>query len=179
MVTAQQKPIHQLRSIKHPKFKPYNFKEAEAFLSTRPNGEIVVRPSSQGTDHIAMTWRVEEGVYHHIDVVESDKPNAMSVGRVLSIGNEKFSDLDEIIATHIEPMSRCCQDVIHHERYVPGDIDQVNDWLRRQMQVNPNRVPYCLALNRERPGAFWLAFKMTNDKEPEKQVPPRFFPTVD
>jgi transcription elongation factor SPT6 len=56
------------RSIVHPNFKNFKAGQAEEYLAN-PAFEIgtaVVRPSSKGNDHLAVTWKVEEGVYQHI-----------------------------------------------------------------------------------------------------------------
>lgn len=54
------------RVIKHPNFHNFNSGQAEEFLSSQPRGECVIRPSSRGPDHLAVTWKVDEGVYQHI-----------------------------------------------------------------------------------------------------------------
>ena len=32
-------------------------------------GDAVIRPSSLGPDHIAVTWKFAEGVYQHIGIL--------------------------------------------------------------------------------------------------------------
>jgi transcription elongation factor SPT6 len=54
------------RVIKHPLFRSFNAKQAEEFLSGMQRGDAVIRPSSLGPDHIAVTWKFSEGVYQHI-----------------------------------------------------------------------------------------------------------------
>lgn len=54
------------RVIKHPLFHPFNSRQAEEYLSRMQRGDAVIRPSSLGTDHIAITWKVAENVYQHI-----------------------------------------------------------------------------------------------------------------
>ena len=54
------------RVIKHPFFRPYNKRQAEDYLSKQQRGDAVIRPSSLGTDHITITWKVSEGIYQHI-----------------------------------------------------------------------------------------------------------------
>ena len=43
---------------------------------------------SQGADHLTVTWKVDEGVYQHVDVREEGKENAFSLGRSLWIDSE-------------------------------------------------------------------------------------------
>jgi hypothetical protein len=42
----------------------------------------------QGADHLTVTWKVAEGVLHHIDIKEEGKENAFSLGSSLLIGGE-------------------------------------------------------------------------------------------
>jgi transcription elongation factor SPT6 len=43
--------------------------------------EVIVRPSSKGSDHLMVTWKVIDGVYQHTDVREEAKENAFSIGQ--------------------------------------------------------------------------------------------------
>lgn len=54
------------RVIKHPAFKNFNSKEAENYLAPLQHGDAVIRPSSKGPDHLAVTWKVADGVFQHI-----------------------------------------------------------------------------------------------------------------
>ncbi len=54
------------RIIKHPNFYNLNYKKAEEMLSLQQRGDVIIRPSTQGPDHIAVTWKVDDGVYQHI-----------------------------------------------------------------------------------------------------------------
>jgi len=57
------------RVIKHPLFRNFNSKQAEEYLAGMQRGDAVIRPSSLGPDHIAVTWKFAEGVYQHIGSV--------------------------------------------------------------------------------------------------------------
>jgi transcription elongation factor SPT6 len=54
------------RVIKHPNFHNFNSVQAEAYLAKQQRGDAIVRPSSKGPDHLAVTWKVDEGLYQHI-----------------------------------------------------------------------------------------------------------------
>jgi transcription elongation factor SPT6 len=54
------------RVIKHPNFHNFNAVQAEAYLEKQQRGDVIVRPSSKGTDHLAVTWKVDDGLYQHI-----------------------------------------------------------------------------------------------------------------
>lgn len=54
------------RVIKHPNFHDFNASQAEAYLEKQQRGDVVIRPSSRGREHLAVTWKVDEGLYQHI-----------------------------------------------------------------------------------------------------------------
>jgi transcription elongation factor SPT6 len=45
-----------------------DYRGAEELLSNRPRGEIIVRPSTKGNDHISITWKIDNGMYQHIGI---------------------------------------------------------------------------------------------------------------
>lgn len=54
------------RVIKHPNFHNFNSSQAEAYLDKQQRGDVVIRPSSKGQDHLAVTWKVDDKLYQHI-----------------------------------------------------------------------------------------------------------------
>ena len=62
----KRKEGRQRRVVKHPNFHNYNAGQAEQYLANLQGGDCVIRPSSRGVDHLAVTWKVDEGVYQHI-----------------------------------------------------------------------------------------------------------------
>jgi transcription elongation factor SPT6 len=107
------------RVVKHSLFRPYNSHQAEAELS-QPNvnrGDCIIRPSSKGADHLAVTWKVHDNVYQHIDVLELDKENEYSVGRTLRVGKFSYSDLDELIVLHVKAMAKKVDEMCGDEKY--------------------------------------------------------------
>lgn len=105
------------RVVKHPNFKPYNGIQAEEFLGSQAPGEVIIRPSSKGNDHLAITWKVADNVYQHIDVLEMQKDNEFSVGKLLRIGKYTYSDLDELIVDHVKAMARKVEEMMRHDKY--------------------------------------------------------------
>lgn len=97
----------------------------------------------------------------------------LEVGNVLMIGNERFGDLDEIIATHVEPMSRFCQDIILNPRFfTKGSLEEVYDNLDKQLKANKMRVPYTFAISYSKPTLFHLCFKMNESLPAQNHVSP-------
>lgn len=57
------------RVIKHPNFHNFNTAQAEAYLEKQQRGDVVIRPSSKGIDHLAVTWKVDDRLYQHIGTI--------------------------------------------------------------------------------------------------------------
>ena len=166
------------RVVKHPLFRPFNSTQAEEYLGSQAIGDAVIRPSSKGNDHLAVTWKVADGVYQHIDVLELQKENEFSVGRQLRIGGKyTYSDLDELIVDHVKAMARKVDEMTQHEKYQKGSktdigkpthflafhkvilMAQLEKWLTTYTEANPKRSVYAFGLDPRHPGYFFLAFK--------------------
>lgn len=61
------------RVIKHPNFHNFNSQQAEAYLDSQQRGDVVIRPSSKGMNHLAVTWKVDDKLFQHIG--KSDCPS--------------------------------------------------------------------------------------------------------
>lgn len=165
------------RVVKHPLFRPFNSTQAEEYLGSQAPGEAVIRPSSKGNDHLAVTWKVADGVYQHIDVLELQKENEFSVGKQLRIGGKyTYSDLDELIVDHIKAMARKVDEMMQHDKYQKGsktdtgrftpDVPRgslltvlAEKWLTTYILANPKRSVYAFCLDPKHPGFFYLCFK--------------------
>ncbi|PWZ02826.1 transcription elongation factor SPT6 [Testicularia cyperi] len=169
----------QNRVIDHPNFHNFNYKQAVTFLAGQPRGSVVVRPSSKGDDHLAVTWKVDDGVFQNIDVLELDKESEYSLGRILRIeGMGSYSDLDELIVNHVKPMVHMVEMMMNHEKYKGAEEDDLHRYLTNFSLANPTRSAYAFGLNKERPGYFNLSFKANRDAAiqtwPVKVVPNAF-----
>jgi len=113
------------RVIKHPLFRAFNSVQAEEFLGPQNRGDLVIRPSSKGLDHLIITWKVADNVFSHIDILELDKENEFSVGRTLKIGGKySYSDLDELIELHVKAMAKKVEEMMLDEKYQNGSKAQ-------------------------------------------------------
>ncbi len=109
------------RVIKHPLFKSFNSAQAQEWLGSQARGDVVIRPSSKGPDHLAVTWKVSDNIYQHIDVLELDKSSQFSSGTTLKIGGRyNYSDLDELIVNHVKAMAKKVDEIMLHEKYQNG-----------------------------------------------------------
>ncbi|KAB2578802.1 putative transcription elongation factor spt6 protein [Lasiodiplodia theobromae] len=167
------------RVIKHPLFRPFNAAQAEEFLGSQGRGDVVIRPSSKGLDHLAVTWKVSDNIYQHIDVLELDKENEFSLGRTLKIGGKyTYSDLDELIVLHVKAMAKKVDEMMTDEKYQSGSRAQTEQWLTTYTEANPRRSMYAFCINPKFPGYFHLCFKAGQQAElaswPVKVIPNAF-----
>ncbi|KAI9509640.1 transcription elongation factor Spt6 [Russula earlei] len=148
------------RVIKHPNFHNFNSQEAEAYLDQQERGDVVIRPSSKGMNHLAVTWKVDLKLYQHIDVVELNAdPTGQSIGGQLVVdGKYEFSDLDELIVNHVQALARRVEELMAFEKFKPGPEDELHLFLKNFVAANPSKSAYGFTLNRKRPGHFNLCF---------------------
>lgn len=161
--------------IAHPSFHNINFKQAEKMMETMDQGDVVIRPSSKGENHLTVTWKVCDNIYQHVDVREEGKENAFSLGATLWINTEvsgaehaggrgegvlllgtpfsyapfppqEFEDLDEIVARYVQPMASFARDLLSHKYYHEC---HGGDRKVRGERGGPGRVLFLLLLTRK------------------------------
>ncbi|XP_017879018.1 transcription elongation factor SPT6-like [Ceratina calcarata] len=158
---VQQRRTYVKRVIIHPSFHNVSFAEAEKLMQNVKQGEAIIRPSSKGSDHLTVTWKVTDNIYQHIDIREEGKENTFSLGRSLWIGSEEFEDLDEIIARHINPMSAYASELLDFKYYklnVEGVKEKAEEILKEQKKQNPGGIPYIVSAAKNYPGKFLLSY---------------------
>ncbi|EJU05190.1 hypothetical protein DACRYDRAFT_19769 [Dacryopinax primogenitus] len=169
------------RIIKHPLFSKFNAGQAEQALANRPNGDVIIRPSSKGPDHLVVTWKVENGLFQHIDVWDPDGSNDQSgVGHRLVVGEYVYTDLDELLVSHVGAMAKRVSDLMEHEKFFKGSSPDRVDAERRQyltdfVMANPNKSIYTFGLDRQHPGYFVVDF-MVNKNIPMQTWPIKVTP---
>ncbi|KAI8584594.1 hypothetical protein K450DRAFT_217031 [Umbelopsis ramanniana AG] len=155
------------RMIKHPLFHQLNHREAEEYLEFRQRGDLVIRPSSKGNDHIAITWKVADGVYQHVDVLELEKENDYALGNKLQIGDQTFEDLDELIVTYVEAIAKKVDELMAHHKYKAGGLSKLYDFLTSATMANAKMSAYGFCMD-EKAGYFDLAFKLNAKASPTR-----------
>lgn len=128
------------RVIKHPLFRAFNSAQAEEYLGSQNRGDVIIRPSSKGVDHLAVTWKVADGIFQHIDVLEMDKENEFALGKTLKIaGKYTYSDLDELIVLHVKAMAKKVEEMMLHEKFQNGSKADTG---KHYPPINPPNLPY-------------------------------------
>nr|NVI78477.1 Spt6 [Cucujiformia] len=59
----KQRQTYIKRVIVHPAFHNISYAEAEKCMVKMDQGEVIVRPSSKGADHLTITWKVADNIY--------------------------------------------------------------------------------------------------------------------
>jgi transcription elongation factor SPT6 len=108
------------RVVNHPLFFSFSAVQAEEYLGSKEVGELVIRPSSKGFDHLVVTWKVGNNAYQHLDVLEMNKPNQFTLGKQLKIGKTTYTDLDELIVNHVQAMAAKVTELTRDERFQGG-----------------------------------------------------------
>jgi transcription elongation factor SPT6 len=108
------------RVVNHPLFFSFSAIQAEEYLGSKEVGELVIRPSSKGFDHLVITWKVGNNAYQHLDVLEMNKANQFSLGKQLKIGKLTYTDLDDLIVNHVEAMAAKVKELTRDERFQTG-----------------------------------------------------------
>ena len=101
-----QKELSNLGMIVHPCFLNISEDETIKFLADKEPRESIIHPSLKGPTHLILTLKIFNGVYAHKDIVEGGKDQKdfasyLRLEKVLSIGEETFEDLDEVIDRYI------------------------------------------------------------------------------
>ncbi|CAM6129610.1 unnamed protein product [Calypogeia fissa] len=151
------------RMIVHPQFQNVSLADAVQGLSEKDVGEVIIRPSSKGPSHLSMTLKFFDGLYVHIDIVEGGKDSRdltsfLRLGKTLTIGDETFEDLDEVIARYIDPLVGYLKEMLRYRKFKRGNKAEVDEALREEKAKNPMRIPYFFSVCHEHPGAFRLSY---------------------
>ncbi|XP_068217415.1 transcription elongation factor SPT6 isoform X2 [Palaemon carinicauda] len=157
----KRKTQYQKRVIAHPAFRNIDYNEAEKVMVQLEQGDVIIRPSSKGNDHLTATWKVTDGICQHIDILEQDKQNDFSLGQKLWIGSEEFEDLDEIITRHILPMASNVRQILDYKYYkesLMGNKDKAKEYLLQEKKLHPKNIPYIFSARKDLPGKFMLSY---------------------
>ncbi|KAK8722073.1 hypothetical protein OTU49_012465 [Cherax quadricarinatus] len=157
----KKKTQYQKRVIAHPSFRNIDYNEAEKVMQQLEQGEVIIRPSSKGINHLTATWKVTDGICQHIDILEQDKQNDFSLGQKLWIGNEEFEDLDEIIARYVSPMAMNVRQILEYKYYkesIMGNKEKAAEFLKEEKKKNPKTIPYIFSPRKDLPGKFLLSY---------------------
>lgn len=151
-------PKRKKRQIAHPLFRNVNCQSAMQYLREQPVGDIVIRPSTLGSNHLTLTWKMLDGVYRHFDIEERNKPSDARIGQQLVIKEEVYENIDELNARFVDPMNNLVDEVIHYKYYKKASLEEVHEDLIKQKKAHPSKIPYTVHLYNKFPGCFSITF---------------------
>ena len=112
-------------------------------LKREDNGEFYFRPSSKGTNHLTLTWKFYENNIVHIDIKESQKAIGANIGSKLTISDETYENLQEIVERYITPCNRSIREVLQHPKFLKAsNLDELKKALETEKAEDASRIPY-------------------------------------
>ncbi|WZZ06200.1 hypothetical protein YC2023_092121 [Brassica napus] len=151
------------RMIVHPRFQNITADQATEYLSDKEFGESIVRPSSRGLNYLTLTLKIYDGVYAHKEIVEGGKESKditslQRIGKTLTIGEDTFEDLDEVMDRYVDPLVSHLKTMLNYRKFRKGTKSEVDELLRMEKSENPARIVYCFGISHEHPGTFILSY---------------------
>ncbi|TPX34146.1 hypothetical protein SmJEL517_g03118 [Synchytrium microbalum] len=153
------------RSIKHADFQNVESADAINYLAPQLRGNFVFRPSSKGPKYLILTWKVDDGIYGHIEVEEGDKQptNFLALGKTLKIGTSSFTELDEIVSTYLNPLIHMTNEILDSKKFQRITYDEAESFLELECVKN-SRSNYVLIPADRKPGAFYFVYKHPSNR---------------
>lgn len=146
--------------VKHPFFHNFNSRQAEEYLASMNRGDLVIRPSSIGADHLAITWKVDNNLYQHLDVIERTVVGRdQEEKKSYYIKKFKYSDLDELITFHIYKLAKNVELMVNHDKFYKKSRSEAENYLDSYIKANSGRGYYIFCFDHKHPGWFTLLFK--------------------
>jgi transcription elongation factor SPT6 len=91
------------------------------------------------------------------------------LGKRLTIGGISFTEIDQIIAEYIEPMTRKITALIEHPKYQRKSLYEMYSYLQEQLMIL-KRSAYGFIISPDKPGSFLLVYRHPNSNNPRKEL---------
>lgn len=148
------------KHVKHVFFHNFTSKQAEEYLAPMARGELVIRPSSRGPNHLAVTWKVDQNLYQHLDVVERvTHSRGGGETKTYMVHGYKYSDLDELVTFHVGKLAKYVEQMTSNDRFQKRLRAECELYLESYIKANSGRGYYIFSYDHKRPGWFLLLFK--------------------
>lgn len=164
------------RTIDHPLFKNISLAEALTHLSHGATGQCIMRPSTKGLDRIALTLKMTDDLYTHLEIREGGKRGGAAANLqlgsplfVATAGEEQplaYEDLDEVIARHVEPLADRIRALLDHRKFRSGSQLDVDSWLQDEKRKHPQLLPWAFNVSQIQVGYFVLSYSPTVSGRP-------------
>lgn len=154
------------RTIRHPYFKNLPWVMAESYLKNRPQGDFIIRPSSQGLNYLNISWKLFPKIFSHMIIKEGYKSENEEISQQLFLNQEKeaFTSLDDIIESYIKPVNSLVQKCMLNSKYNSETIDKVKEKVKTSKKENPSKIPYFFSTSQFYPNCFILTYILNKMK---------------
>ncbi|CAB3402517.1 unnamed protein product [Caenorhabditis bovis] len=153
------------RVISHPNFHNISYEEAVKMLDSMDWTECIIRPSSNKDSSLSVTWKIANNIYHNFFVKESAKDQIFSIGKQLTVGDEEFEDLNELIARFVQPMIQISHEITSHKYFFNNEpsenIPAVEEFVRMKRH-ELGRNAYVFSASQKRPCQFCISYQFDN-----------------
>lgn len=147
------------RRIGHPKFKDIQSAKAITELQDKEVGDFLFRPSSKGENNLTLTWKFYTNNIVHIDIQEHEKAVGASIGAKLTISDEKFDNLQEIIERYIMPCNRHVREACNHMKFKQFENwEDMDKALKEEKSGDQSRIPYRFTILKDYPQHICLGY---------------------
>eukprot|EP00817_Percolomonadidae_sp_ATCC50343_P006666 CAMPEP_0117423536 /NCGR_PEP_ID=MMETSP0758-20121206/4134_1 /TAXON_ID=63605 /ORGANISM="Percolomonas cosmopolitus, Strain AE-1 (ATCC 50343)" /LENGTH=1410 /DNA_ID=CAMNT_0005206771 /DNA_START=28 /DNA_END=4260 /DNA_ORIENTATION=+ len=157
------------RNIVHPYFKNISWEESKEYLSDKPVGDLVIRPSRRSHASLGVTYKFDTDRLVNISLREGIDPKTR--GRYYKYLDQVYSDLDQVIRFVVDPLVEYGQLMMADPKFETLKKTEIEQLLRDEKKSNPRLIPYRIGHNDRRPGNFRLFYLPGNTnvlKEPIK-----------
>jgi len=130
------------------------------FLKKEQHLSTVIRPSSKGINHLALTLKFLDDIYLNVDILEKDKKDQFSLGSKLEIDGINYEDIDEIIARYVNPLLDNVRLLTKYKKFENIQKEKVPELLKKQKNASVGEfIPYVITPDETRSGKFILYYQ--------------------
>lgn len=153
----------QKRSINHPLFQNLDQSEAFSFLFSKPQGSIVIYPSREN-DIFYISCKIAHISFLTIRMEITTKLNAdRSTGTIFTINGKGYSEIDQIIAEHVDPLVRRIFHIYRHPKFKNISYNEMFNFLESQCSMT-NRSCYGFIPDNKSPENILLVYRHPMNK---------------
>lgn len=152
----QRAQLAKTKTVQHPLFFNFSFKQAEEYLAPQAVGDCVLRPSLRGSDYLTVTWKVANNLFQHLSIQEVSHAGT----KEYIVEHKRYADLDQLIFQHVQAIAKHVDAMCRHPKFREGTLAEVNEWLESYTRANPKNSAYVFCFDHKSPGWFLLLFKL-------------------
>eukprot|EP00923_Selenidium_pygospionis_P009757 GHVN01016784.1.p1 GENE.GHVN01016784.1~~GHVN01016784.1.p1 ORF type:complete len:1050 (+),score=73.96 GHVN01016784.1:2281-5430(+) len=142
-------------------FRNISRQAAEKLMEDLPAGAFLLRPSTRGSDFLAISLKLGDRLFYHMEVKEMDKHSGDVFGQRFLVGGEHFSSL-QALEEYATQIYRLFEEAVSFRKTITipaGENEKrfCELHLSRECRHNPRQINYVLALSRRYPGKILLS----------------------